>query len=825
MRVGTPLNLAGLALAFIVPVAVVQVAHAADESQSAGQVRPILERLCFGCHGPKKQEGEVRLDTLGADAEGWHDALRRINLGEMPPEEAQQPTLEERQRLVEWMHAALRRAAAAKRYAAGRVVTRRLTSYEYQNTMRDLLGVDLDFARDFPPEPASPEGFLNNGATLEMSPEQIETALAAARRGLAEVIVSGEPPQVYRHQAEVSALFPIPQRRFQNQEPPHPEFILDIQPFPRRGEFEIRVTAGATVAEGDDFPRLLLALGNVPGIVHVPRKLVGEVEVTAPLDQPQKFVFRGRIEDFPQPGDREFGNTKYHGMIALIDFLGADGRELRYEDRNYPLSNKNNKKKKKGKKGQKEPQPKPISELPTDRTDIVIRSIEFEAPVFASWPPPTHKAILFESDQAADEPQYVRQVLRRFMSRAFRRPVQDAEVEKTAELFEAIRAHTDSLEEAIRETLTSVLVSPHFLYVVERRDDFGQGEQRIDDYELASRLSYFLWSTMPDDALREAAAAGALHDPRNLEQQVRRMLAEPRSEEFITRWADQWFDLGGLDRVAVNPEVFPDFQESLKDDMRRQTQAFLREILRSDESVLNLLDSNWTMLNRPLAEHYGIAGPRSTEFERVAIGPDGRRGGLLGQSAFLLAGSNGESSHPIKRAVWILDRLLDSPPASPPPDVPALESNSPELAGLTIKQQLEVHRKKASCNSCHRSIDPWGIPLENFDAVGRWRTEIQPPKTKKAKNSAAEPVDASSQLPDGSEITGVAELKQYLLDRRKSEFARSVVRRLAAYSLGRSLDLGDDPEVARLTEHFAAEDYRLSSLIVALVQSDLFQTK
>jgi len=638
-----------------------------------------------------------------------------------------------------------------------------------------------------------------------------------------EVVLNAPMPEVYRHQAEVSALGNLPQRKVQNGEPAHPEFILNIDPFPRRGEFEIRITAGASVADGEGFPRLRLALGNVPGIVHVPRKLVGEVEVSAPLDEPQTFVFRGRMEDYPQPGDRKFGNTQYHGVIGLVDFVDADGRELRYDDRIYPVDGKNNNKK--GKKGQKGPRkPKPISELPRDRTDIVIASIEFEAPVFASWPPPAHKAILFPSDKSEDEPQYVRQVLRRFMTRAFRRPVEGAEVEKTAKLFAAIRSQTDSFEEAIRETLASVLVSPHFLYIVERRGDATQGEQRADDYELVSRLSYFLWSTMPDEALLAAGEAGDLRKPQKLAEQVRRMLADPRAEEFITRWADQWFDLGGLDRVAVNPEFFPDFDNDLKEDMRRQTQAFLRELLQKDESALNLLDSDWTMLNAPLADHYGVAGPRSMQFERVAIDPVRRRGGLLGQGAFLLAGSNGESSHPIKRAVWILDRLLDSPPASPPPDVPALESDSPELAGLTIKQQLEIHRKKETCNSCHRNVDPWGIPLENFDAVGRWRTEIPAPK-KKSKGVDAEPVDAVSHLPDGTQVRGVTQLKQYLLDHRKQQFARSVVRRLASYGLGRSLDLGDEPEIERLTKQFAANDYRLSDLIVDLAQSDLFQTK
>lgn len=305
------------------------------------------------------------------------------------------------------------------------------------------------------------------------------------------------------------------------------------------------------------------------------------------------------------------------------------------------------------------------------------------------------------------------------------------------------------------------------------------------------------------------------------------MLADDRSSEFITRFADQWFDLGAIDRVAVNPEFFPDFDNTLKPLMAEQSRAFLAELLRSDESCLDLLDSNWTMLNRSLAKHYGMTGPRSSEFERVAIVEQRQRGGLLGQGAFLLSNSDGEQAHPIKRAVWILDRLLDSPPAPPPPDVPELDPESPKLAGLSLKDQLAAHRDKEACGNCHRGIDPWGIPLENFNAIGLWQTEstIRRAVKGKANVTRGAPVDASSILPDGTEIVGLDQLKTYLRESRRDLFARAVVRRLSTYALGRSLDLGDRKSIDELTTVFIKSDFRLNQLIVALVKSDLFLTK
>ncbi|NQV23121.1 MAG: DUF1587 domain-containing protein, partial [Rhodopirellula sp.] len=309
----------------------------------ARDIKPLLQKLCVDCHGAKEPKGHLQIDALsheladGRDAETWQDVLDRVNLGEMPPPKSKQPTTVERQILVRWLTEGLRQAAESRKHAAGRVVMRRLTRYEYQNTMRALLGVNLDYAAELPPEPLSPDGFLNNAASMEMSPAQVEVFLKAARLGLSEAIVAGDRPTVHRFRKETTDVGRLPNQRVAGHEPANPEFILGVDTFPRRGEFEVRIRASAVIPSGHDFPRLRLSLGCLPGIIHVPRKIVGEVDVRASSEEPETFTFRGRIEDYPQPGDVPFGNVDFDGMMVLIDFLDADGKELRYSARPYAV--------------------------------------------------------------------------------------------------------------------------------------------------------------------------------------------------------------------------------------------------------------------------------------------------------------------------------------------------------------------------------------------------------------------------------------------------------------------------------------------------------
>lgn len=778
-------------------------------------VQPLLVKYCYGCHGAKKKSADLSLQGLdsdlvkGKDAESWHDVLNKLNLGQMPPKKAAQPTASERATIVKWLNAELQRAAAAKRSTGGRVVMRRLTRYEYANTMRDLLGIDLDYAADLPPESVSVDGFRNNGRTLGMSPLQLEIYLKTARRALGKAIVTGPRPRVYKYQTEKS----VKTRRRRNaaatgnRMPPGGQFLAKLTEFPREGEFIIRVKASARSGKGNAWPRLSVAVG-VRADVRAPKKTVNEIDIDATLGNSRVYTFRGRMEDFPQPGK----NPKFPGLLITLthesDTALPPGKRRRKRNRNK-------------KQPKKEDPNQPL---------IVIDRVEFAGPIFDAWPPSSHTRIMLPSKSTGDKSAYAREIVTRFMRRAYRRPIRKPEADRMMALFATIRKRSDSFEAAIRDVLAVVLISPDFLYLLEppTTGKPGQTAQPLSDHQIAARLSYFLWGTMPDARLSRLADQGTLRDGKILAKLVRSMIADNRSQRFVKHFTDQWLDLSGLDRVAINPEYYPKFNDRLKRDMRLETEHFFAEILRKDLSALNLLDSKFAMLNNPLAKHYGLAGPRGRAFERVALKPSDHRGGLLAQASMLLINSTGEDSHPIRRAVWIRKRLLDDTPPPPPPDVPELNSKQPDFAALPLKKQLEIHRKKAACYSCHKTIDPWGIPLENYDAVGRWRTKVVKPaggKRRRKNRTKTSPVDAVGEFPDGTKLAGIQALQQHLLTKERDRFARAVVKKLFAYALGRSAELSDRKTIDQLAKQFAEKEYRLSDLIVAIVQSRQFQTK
>ncbi|MEO1993139.1 MAG: DUF1592 domain-containing protein, partial [Pirellulales bacterium] len=388
--------------------------------------------------------------------------------------------------------------------------------------------------------------------------------------------------------------------------------------------------------------------------------------------------------------------------------------------------------------------------------------------------------------------------------------------------YDEIRGSSESFEEAMREVFTMVLVSPEFLYLFEPSET--SEPRSLKPHELAARMSYFLWSTMPDTTLAVQANSGRLSTPEEIERQARRMLESERVNEFINNFTDQWLDLDGIERVAINPEYYPKFNNDLKESMKGEARALFRELLLHDLSAMNLIQSNFVMLNASLAKHYGLHGPRGGQFERVQLSSDSPRGGLLTQAGILLLNSTGEDSHPIRRGVWLRTRLLDDPPDSPPADVPELDSENTEFAKLTVRQQLEHHRTREACNDCHRGIDPWGIPLENFDAVGRLRTEARR-KIQKKNRFLDVSVTTDSVLPNGSQIKDVNELKRYLAGQETRRFARSLVSRVLEYGLGRDLGFSDRATIERLTDEFAQADYRLDELIVSIIQCETFRTK
>jgi hypothetical protein len=770
-------------------------------------VYPVLEQFCVDCHGPKKQKAKLRLDTLSSDfaasasIETWHDVLDKLNAGEMPPEKAKQPSPKQLAVVVDWLTDEIQQVKARQRSTGGRAVLRRMTRYEYANTLRDLLGIDARFGADLPPEPTSADGFKNNGAMMGMSPIQLEYYLSSARAALRRTIVTGPKPEIFEHVAKTSEKAKRKKGPVGNRLEPGGRFLARAREFPREGDVRVQVRARAEIPDGAPFPRLRVTLGvrsDVKSFVGI----LGEIDLVESSDEASTFEFRGRIEDFPLPGH----NPKYPGLLINVWHVDSES----------DTSAKKKAKKKRTKKKGGAAQESPAQPL------ILVESVRFAGPVFESWPPARHRRILIDSSSKDDETEYAREVLTKFTRRAYRRAPDASEISVLLSFFQKVRPRFDSFEETIRETLAMALISPAFLYLVEPRTD-DEKRQRLSDDELATRLSYFLWSTMPDDELFAMADRGALRDPAELERQVRSMIRSPRSSQFVEHFTSQWLDLSGLDRIAVNPEFYPDFDNRLKADMRAETLGFFAEILKQDLSALELIDSDFTIVNRRLAKHYGIQGPRGSRFERIALEPGDRRGGILTHGSVLLINSNGEDSHPIKRAVWLLDRLLDDPPAPPPPDVPELSSDEPDFARLPLVEQLRLHRKKPACDSCHRRIDPWGIPFENYDAVGRWRTEVQRVVKKRRKKTT--PVAATSTLPDGRELAGMVALKRHLLDGERRRFARALVKKLLAYALARTLEIGDDAVVDSLTDSFESSDYKLSDLIVRLVKSEPFHSK
>lgn len=760
-------------------------------------VLPILQAKCFGCHGADVQEADVRLDDLSTDfladraaATAWHEAMHVLNKGEMPPEEGEPLTGKERSILVNWIRSEIDRVKAELKSTGGRVVLRRLNRTEYQNTMRDLLDLEMDYARDLPREGASPDGFKNNGQSLQMTAIQLEYYLDAARRALDRVIVTGEPPEIFEHTFEKSNVgdkwFNYEVSNYLGRWQGFYGKMVDA--YPEEGDYLVTVTARADLPKERGAPLMEVSVGYRPDTEQI-----WEVTETVEITQSESttYEFTGRVENHPLPVR---GQGKFPGLVVRVlnqyDDEASKPKEVELE--------RDGKKK----KGFPAEEGYPV---------IHIEKVTFKGPVYDQWPPQRHRDILFDSEmREIDEQAYVAMVMERFLKRAFRRPATQAEVQRFVDFYLSIRGDFPSFEEAMKETLAMVLISPPFLYLVEPSQD---KKRDLDDWELASRLSYFLWSTMPDQELFDLAASRQLSRPAVLAAQVERMLQDNRGWRFYQQFTDQWLKLENTAQIAIDTGTYKGFQKELKEEMLQETRHFLRHLILNNLSGLNLLDADFTMLNERLARHYGVAGVVGNTYRQVALA-DETRGGLLGQSSVLMLGSTGKDSHPIRRAVWLRDRLLNDPPAPPPPDVPDLDEMNPDFAKLSVREQLEVHRDKESCASCHRGIDPWGIALENFDAIGLFRTEVH-----------QKPVVATDTLPNGTKLDGVVSLKKYLVENRSHDFSRALVSRLTVYALGRNLELSDEDLIDDLTNEFERNDHLILALIQNLVASEAFQTK
>ncbi|MFO0891658.1 MAG: DUF1592 domain-containing protein [Isosphaeraceae bacterium] len=728
------------------------------------RVKPLLDRYCIDCHSTESPQSGIVLDTFGdqaaavRDGRTWLRVRDALEANAMPPADEPQPTLEERAAISGWIEKDYMAAIRDGRQGAAPVVIRRLNRQEYNNTIRDLIGLDLRLADDFPSDEIG-HGFDNVGSALNISPAHVEKYIEAAEIAMDRAIL---PPDA----AELppAELIGLVTHRLPPDKPV--EFDHPLKPGLYLADLSlVRVGIAETVPP----PRLVVGLGK-------DRRTLEAVRV-----QDETVVYRcwlkvsagdGRVHVSLAPGQEKSENVARPEQIAA----NVSGDQRYGNDRG-----------------------------------LHVDSMVVHGPVrvVAKDLPASHGKILFCTPGDGDESRLdcARRVITRFTERAFRRPPRRDEIERIIRLYRLADERGESFERAVQVALTTVLASPQFLYLAEP-DPAGE-DRRLTGFELASRLSYFLWSSMPDEDLFRDAREGTLHA--NLRCQVARMLADPRSDAFVENFAGQWLQLRKMAGVTPDRELFPGFDDVMRESMREETEQYFGHVVRGNRSVLELLDSDYTFLNERLARHYGIEGVRGDEFRKVALG-DRRRGGVLTQASVLTLTSNPNRTSPVKRGQWILQQILGTPPPPPPPDVPKLDDSRHAASEGTVRDRLEAHRARAECASCHRQMDPLGFALENYDAVGRWRTKDGP-----------FPVDTSGELAGGRKFADAQQLKQILRTTAGRKFARCLVKNLFTYGLGRGLEAADHARIEEITDKAADEDYRLHSILFGIVESRAFQ--
>ncbi len=727
------------------------------EGEFEARVRPLLSAYCFPCHGPKKQKAKLDLSTVRAEAEmardakTWLLALKQVKGRVMPPEDAEkQPTEAERERIWTWLEGAIARIDQRAPRDPGRATLRRLNRAEYTNTVRDLTGLDLNPAEDFPADDVS-EGFDTLGEVLSLPPMLLEKYVDAAGRILDRAVVTDGPAAFLEKRIEAESL-------------------------------------GKEGAKGD--------------VVEMPFEREFTVALSVPASGPYELRARGRQERSPDGTaviaikvdgvETALLNVREEGVTSARFELAAGERKLGI--RHTP------------------PRAYQKNETVPD-TRLFLDWIEISGPERSA----SHRRIFFAEPGKGEaaERDAARKILERFAARAFRRPVPADEAGRLVGLYEAARKKGKPFAAAVRLPLWSILVSPHFLFRVERdtadRDELGH--VRLGDWELASRLSYFLWSTMPDAALLDLAAREKLRDPAVLAAEARRMLADPRARALVENFGLQWLGLRRFDQVHPDREMFPAFTELLRQAMVEEARLFLANLVREDRSLLELVDADYTFLNERLARHYGIADVKGDAMRRVEL-RDRNRGGVLTMAAILTLTSHPTRTSAVKRGKWILDEILGAPPPPPPPNVPELEQaskNRPDAVSLSLRQRLELHRADPACYNCHKRMDVLGLGLENFDPVGRWR-----------EREAGKKVEAAGTLPTGESFASPADLKK-ILSASRDDFARAVAEKMFVYALGRPLEGSDRREVRRAVEELRKNGTRFSALVEAVVTSYPFR--
>ena len=764
-----------------------------------------VQKKCSACHNPSTRSGDLDLTSLKAantfetDRETWERVVEKLKLGQVPPAGVPHPQSEATTAITGWLENEFVRQDALLKPQAGRVAARRLNRAEYNNTIRDLLGMDIRPADNFPADNAA-FGFDNNSDALNLSPELLENYMDAAERSVRTALFG--PPLIKPSAVHYPAPVRINDTRGSSSLPKdlfhYDETGLSlrysahfIHRFPVDAEYSFRIVLNGHRPNQSE---------PVHPALFIDGKLIHQFEADATDLEGQVVECRAKVS----AGEHLLSTSYLRVYEGLPPSYGGPKPSQRPEvallsSAHGALSEKDI-----------ETLRKYGTRIKTDaiekRVDNRFESIDVGGPFNqVTAPSPESLRTVYVCSQHTDA--CARTILSRFVSRAFRRPATTAEVEEYIGYVNLARKQGDSFQEGIATALEAVLVSPQFLYRIELDRPAAVGP-----YEMASRLSYFLWSSMPDEELLHSARLGKLCRPTELNAEVTRMLRDPKASELVENFAGQWLQFKNIDVVRPDLERFPVFDEGLRQAMRRETELFIEDIVRNDRSILDLLDAKYTFVNERLARFYGIPGVTGPEFRRVDVSGMERGGGILSQASILTISSYSTRTSPVLRGKWILENLLNAPPPAPPPGVPTLdESKSGQTASL--RMQMEEHRKNATCASCHSRMDPLGFGLENFNAIGAWRTE-----------DGKFPVDASGTLPDGRTFRTPAELK-VLLRQDREVFARALTEKLLIYALGRGLERYDRPTVAEIVDKLPAQDYRFSTLVSGIVNSLPFQMR
>ena len=806
------------ASSYVVTAAAPQAPAAA--SSSASTTRAVLDQYCVTCHNERVVRGAgappsvlvsqlrtagVTLDAVdvtdpSANADVWERVILKLRTGSMPPAGRPRPDAATYRDVASWLETEIDRAAVASPNPGRTQTVHRLNRTEYRNAIRDLLALDIDVAALLPGDETSDTGFDNNADVLSMTTAQLERYMSAARR--ITRLATGLPPTVPEFETFDVPLLLVQDDR-QNEDLPlgsRGGHAVRYH-FPVDGEYLIKVRLQAN---WQDYIR---GMGR-------PHQL--DVRVDGALVK--RFTVGGEAMGRPSPATftiAEPGGPEWEAYLHQAD----DPLEVRVAVRAGPrvvgVSFVRERWEPEGIL-----QPHQAGELLSNdemyHGNAAVDSVAIGGPyeVTGSGDTPSRREIFVcQPEGSADEEGCATTILSRIGRRAYRRPVTAGDMEMLLEFFETGRDRGGSFDAGIQLALERLLVDPDFLLRIQRDSaEAAPGRPyRLSDLEVASRLSFFIWSSVPDEALLDVAERGQLTDPGILEQHVRRMLADPRATALVDNFATQWLHLRNLADVRGDPVPFPDFDDNLVEAFQRETELFLTSTLREDRTVLDLLRADHTFVNERLARHYGLPGIYGNRFRRVTLPDTQQRGGLLAHGALLALTSYPTRTSPVLRGKWLLDTILGAPPPAPPPDVPALPETGEGGRPVSVRERLEQHRNNPVCASCHAAIDPPGFTLENFDGLGGWRTV----------DEGGEPVDATGMMPSGVRVEGLAGLRALLLE-QPEQFVGTVTEKLLAYALGRQLEYYDQPTVRQIVRDAAAEDYRWSSLILGIVESPAF---